>query len=228
MDARPRGGGAAAAAAAASGRRAGGEDSSIGVHPRPALSGAARSGGGRRKLSPLARGLLALSLFFVYAAYLQLNDPDPYLWIPAYLAFAWATSQAALRRVSWVVPASCAAASAAWAAGVYGSRTWPQLEGGLLAYLDVEEGREIGGLAVVFFTTAVAALHASRAGGQAVASGPVAVWLGRLCALVAVVCTALALFPPYVAYEKHCGAEGNATAPWDEAAASAVPYSPSA
>lgn len=168
----------------------------------------------KRPLTPLGRGLLALAAFFVYAAYLQLNDPDPYLWIPAYLSFAGVTAQAALLNVSWRAPAACAGVSAAWAAAVFWSREWPRLEGGVWAYLDVEEGREIGGLAVVCFTSAVAAAHAARAGG-----GPTSrasVWLGRACAAAAAVCMVLAVVQPYTAYEKHCGAEEGARAPWDQ------------
>jgi hypothetical protein len=63
------------------------------------------------KRPPLARAAaIATALFFLIAACLQLNDPDPYLWVPLYLAAA--AHAAAPARVG-ARPAAAAAAAAA-------------------------------------------------------------------------------------------------------------------
>jgi hypothetical protein len=41
-------------------------------------------------------------LFFLVSAILQYNDPDPYIWVPIYLAGAWLSYQAIMNRYnSW-------------------------------------------------------------------------------------------------------------------------------
>lgn len=51
-------------------------------------------------------GLWLLAAFFIYAAYLNLNDPDPEVWVTAYMLAAavmvWSTLSSP--RLYWAVP----------------------------------------------------------------------------------------------------------------------------
>ncbi len=91
---------------------------------------------------------------FLLSAVVQLNDPDPVAWTAVYAAAALVCVAAALgRRVPWHAGA-LAAVSAVWAVsigvgmdtGVTASEVFASLT---MQTKEVEEAREIGGLAIV-------------------------------------------------------------------------------
>ena len=98
------------------------------------------------------------SALFAWAAWLQLNDPDPILWCATYLIAAlFAAAAAAGRPLPAAASAAFALVTAAWAFWlatiVFGDgetqRMFPGEKGTGLAFVDSEEGREMGGLAIV-------------------------------------------------------------------------------
>lgn len=99
-----------------------------------------------------------LSVLFVWAAWLQLNDPDPILWMTTYMIAAlFAAAAAACRPLPAAASALFALVTAAWALWlatiVFGGgetqQMFPGEAGTGLAFVDSEEGREMGGLAIV-------------------------------------------------------------------------------
>lgn len=114
----------------------------------------------------IIRGFFGLvAALFAYAAFLQLNDPDPLLWVVIYLV---AAGVAALTASNHPAPTSFAGGTAlialAWAAfigsKVYGDGSvqpmFPQQQMTGWLIIDTEEGREMGGLLVI--ATAMALL----------------------------------------------------------------------
>ncbi len=97
-----------------------------------------------------------MSLFFVAAAYVQLNDPDPHLWIPVYLVPAAICAWQALQHVLglWPLSASVIHLAMLMAAGVL-AQTAPKAlatlssSGWSLQTMEVEEVRESSGLVVI-------------------------------------------------------------------------------
>lgn len=103
-----------------------------------------------------------LALMFVFFAALQLNDPDPALWVPLYLVpaalMAWAAR--GVRGPRWLL----------WLAAVVyvglGIWWWPShfdgVTGPMNPHTTVEEGREALGLFICAACLALAGRYASR------------------------------------------------------------------
>lgn len=96
------------------------------------------------------------ALLFLFSATLQLNDPDPWAWIPAYGAAAVVcVLGAAGRSVPWVLPAALSAAYITWAAGlapdVLGKTSWAEMTAHwkMAGSQASEMGREMGGLLIM-------------------------------------------------------------------------------
>jgi hypothetical protein len=104
---------------------------------------------------------IVMAVIFVVFAALQINDPDPYLWIPIYLYAALLSFLFYQGRVShlllWV------SAAVYLAGAIY---MWPEhwqgvaLQDGMKT-MDIEHGRESLGLGMCFVTLVIYAL-ASR------------------------------------------------------------------
>jgi len=82
-------------------------------------------------------------LLFLYAAVVQYNDPDPFLWIAIYVGVAGLSAAGIFERY-WPVPSAvlatlCLAGSAYLAFRVLGKQS----------LIDSEEGREMLGLLIV-------------------------------------------------------------------------------
>lgn len=116
-------------------------------------------------------GFALVALLFVWAAYLQLNDVDPALWVTVYAVAAVCAAASALGRpLPVAVPVVVGAVCAVWALWlatlVFGGgevrQMFPEEEGTGLAVVDTEEGREMGGLAIIAVTMALVTLHSRR------------------------------------------------------------------
>jgi hypothetical protein len=115
-----------------------------------------------------AAALTALfALLCAMSAALQYNDPDPWRWVAIYLGCGAAAVLALVRPRRWPVAAGIALIAAAWAvwlwAGVSGhvaaTDFWRKMSE---KCGKVEEMREAGGLTIVAFGAAWAALAARR------------------------------------------------------------------
>lgn len=97
-----------------------------------------------------------MAIFFVYAAVVQLNDPDPVRWIAIYVAALGCSVGCAF---SWRVRAlsvATAVAGAAWAVWWWTILAkLPQF--GKIPWIEIEEARELGGLLIVTTWTALLA-----------------------------------------------------------------------
>ena len=130
--------------------------------------------------SNIGRGALVLATtLFVASAGLQLNDPDPLLWVLAYLAAAACTGLAAFRRpLPWgatLAGALVALAGAAWLAWVVffsgaSNPMYPGQEPTGWLIVDTEQGREMGGLAIIAAALLPLALHTRAHAGRVVES----------------------------------------------------------
>ncbi len=107
------------------------------------------------------------ALLFVFAAVVQVNDPDPLSWVLIYAAAAWASVLSALGRVTRLLPSGIAAVALLWAATIvprvvgrvpFGEmfREWEMQNAG------VEESRELYGLILIALWMASVALRATR------------------------------------------------------------------
>jgi hypothetical protein len=99
-----------------------------------------------------------IGLLFVYAGWIQLNDPDPLLWVATYLVAAIFCFFAAARRpLPAPVVGTYGAITAAWAIWlasiVFGGgevrQMFPDQEKTGMVIVDTEEGREMGGLTII-------------------------------------------------------------------------------
>lgn len=124
--------------------------------------------------SRIARGFFGLmGLLFVYAAVIQLNDPDPILWVGTYGAAALiCLFEAAGRPLPLAVVGTLTAVTAGWAIWlatiVFGAgevrQMFPDQEETGYVVVDTEEGREMGGLAIIALTLGGAAVVRGRRG----------------------------------------------------------------
>jgi hypothetical protein len=99
------------------------------------------------------------AIFFLWAASLQLNDPDPIQWIAIYLAAAAVSALTVLGKGSPAIPTIVGAIALVW-----GLTLLPDAIAARFS-LDDEEVRELGGLAIVATWCAIsgAARRFSRA-----------------------------------------------------------------
>lgn len=92
-------------------------------------------------------------LLFVFAAVVQVNDPDPHLWIGIYTTAAVVCALELRRRTAGWAPLALSLLALAWAGSLYaGARDVPI--GALFAEwemrdLRIEEAREMYGLTIV-------------------------------------------------------------------------------
>ena len=105
----------------------------------------------------------AMAALFVFAAAVQVNDPDPLRWMALYLAAAAACVLALLHRLPRWVPVVVGLAALAWAATlaphVLGRVGWGEMvEAWEMKDVRVEEGRETYGLLIVAVWMTVLAL----------------------------------------------------------------------
>jgi hypothetical protein len=104
----------------------------------------------------------AMAALFVFAAAVQLNDPDPLRWMAVYLAAAAACVLALLGRLPRFAPVAVGLAALAWAMlvspHVLGRVGIGEMFGAWeMKDARVEEGREMYGLAIVAAWMAVLA-----------------------------------------------------------------------
>ena len=108
---------------------------------------------------------------FLSSAAVQVNDPDPLLWIALYLAASAATLLALLLRLRWWLPAAIASLTIVWAATIaprvlgrvpFGDMfsAWEMRDTG------IEESREMYGLLIVAGWMLVLAVRAWRGSAQ--------------------------------------------------------------
>src|SRR3712207_4485728 len=107
-------------------------------------------------------------LLFTFGALVQVNDPDPVLWIAVYTLAAAACLLSVLRRVHWALPALLCAVALAWAATlaprVVGRVPFSEMFGAFeMRSVGIEESREMYGLLIIAVWMAVLALRARRA-----------------------------------------------------------------
>jgi hypothetical protein len=115
----------------------------------------------------IARGIDALgAAMFAFAAWLQLNDPDPVQWVAIYLAAAGLALAGPRHRRAGAAAALVAAVAVVWALSlapdVVGRTSWGKMtETWKMQREDAptEEAREMGGLAVVVVWMSVAAVR---------------------------------------------------------------------
>jgi len=109
---------------------------------------------------------LLAALVFICCAGLQLNDPDPLIWIPVYIVPAALSLIAVRWRMHPVAPAAAACAYAAgaallWWAGIEQSHVMPGFpQAGALGEERVREGL---GLVLVTIWMTILALRSARA-----------------------------------------------------------------
>lgn len=119
---------------------------------------------------------LVMAAYFVFAALVQLNDPDPVRWVVLYAIAAGLSGWAAFRPLRPWLPAVYGAVAVAWAltllpAAVEHSfselfQSWQMMSAGM------EEGREELGLLVVGGWMVFLALRARRARAPRAAAPP--------------------------------------------------------
>lgn len=115
-------------------------------------------------MSPLRIFCLAMTLAFLYATAVQYNDPDPYYWMPIYILPAVLSLLIYFDRGNSLKPFLLVLALV-YLGGAY--FMWPAhwegvaLQNGMKT-INIEEGRESLGLAVVGFTLVVYFLALSR------------------------------------------------------------------
>ncbi|HEX6738067.1 MAG TPA: transmembrane 220 family protein [Vicinamibacteria bacterium] len=123
----------------------------------------------RRRFGPWGMASLVMALVFLCFTAVQYNDPDPERWMAMYGAAGLVSALAAFRpRQAWLPATAVAAVALAWAAfwlrGVYGHHVvWGQVFATThMINSDVEETRELFGLAIVAAWMAVLAVRGRR------------------------------------------------------------------
>lgn len=117
--------------------------------------------------------LYLLTATFVVFAYLQLNDPDPWLWAPLYLLPAAVTLLAARGQVPAVVSWGLGLIYAALAAWWWPAR-YDGVTGAMNPHTTVEEARESLGLLIAATGLALSGYAARRNRIRATPAAPVA------------------------------------------------------
>lgn len=116
-------------------------------------------------MSPLRIFCLLMTVAFLYAMTVQYNDPDPYYWMPIYLLPAAISLLIYLGRGTKSLKGILLVLALVYFAGAF--FMWPaHWEGVALQHgmktVNIEEGRESLGLAVVGFTMVIYFLSLSR------------------------------------------------------------------
>lgn len=110
----------------------------------------------------------AMLLVFVFSAVVQMNDPDPLVWVAMYGAAAFACVLALMRRGHWSYPALVSVVSLVWVA-TYAPRVLGRVPFGSMfgawemADTGIEEARETYGLMIVAVWMVVLAVRTARA-----------------------------------------------------------------
>jgi hypothetical protein len=91
---------------------------------------------------------------FIFSAVVQVNDPDPWMWMPVYLASAAVCAVEIRRRIRWSVPLVLVVISVIWAGTiaprVVGKVGFMEMFGAWeMQNLGIEEEREMYGLLIV-------------------------------------------------------------------------------
>lgn len=114
---------------------------------------------------------IVLAMIFLFAATVQYNDPDPVQWTLIYMLPAVACVMAARGRVRALFPGLVGAAALVWAFILLPSVLSTPVPEGMFDSLqmmspEVEEARELGGLAIVIAWMAVLTIRSMRKRSQ--------------------------------------------------------------
>ena len=127
---------------------------------------------GERTISPAWRAAdLVMLLLFVLSAVVQVNDPDPWLWMALYLSAAGVTLVSLVDRIRWWMPVAIACLTIAWAGSiaprVLGQVPFGDMFGAWeMRDTGIEESREMYGLLIVAVWMLVLAVRAWRRSAQ--------------------------------------------------------------
>ena len=110
-------------------------------------------------------------LLFVLSAVVQVNDPDPWLWMALYLSAAGVTLVSLVGRIRWWMPVAIACLTIAWAGSmaprVLGQVPFGDMFGAWeMRDTGIEESREMYGLLIVALWMLVLAVRAWRRSAQ--------------------------------------------------------------
>lgn len=95
-----------------------------------------------------------MGALFIFSAVVQLNDPDPWIWMPIYLAAAAVCVWEIRRRTPWLAPVILVVVSVVWAVTiaprVLGKVGFLEMFGAWeMKNIGIEEEREMYGLLIV-------------------------------------------------------------------------------
>ena len=114
---------------------------------------------------------VVMLVIFLLSAAVQVNDPDPVLWIGLYALAAGATLLSVLGRSRWWIPALITCLTIAWAATiaprVLGRVPFGEMFGAWeMRDIGIEESRELYGLLIVAAWMLVLTVRAWRGSAQ--------------------------------------------------------------
>ncbi len=97
---------------------------------------------------------IVMLLAFLLSVFVQINDPDPLLWIIVYGLAAAACIMYHVKKLEWRYPAVLGVLTLLWAASlapaVIGKVGWGELVTDItMKTIAVEKGREMGGLLII-------------------------------------------------------------------------------
>jgi hypothetical protein len=162
--------------------------------------------------------LSILTIFFLYAAYLQLNDPHPTIWISIYGFAALFTLSAIFRKESGLMR-KCVALYGMFALVAATLLIIRSGQSAVTKLLEVEEGREGSGLLIVALAMLLCYISSSQPVGPSSKSPPQHQHnLGNVLSLMSLLVGTLAIagalwLPQYynsigVPLPQHCGGKG--------------------
>lgn len=113
----------------------------------------------------IANGVMCA--LFIFSAVVQLNDPDPWVWIPIYVAAAAMCVAEMKRRTPWTAPLVLVVVAVAWAGSiaprVLGKVGFVEMFGAWeMKNIGIEEEREMYGLLIVAVWMAAVSWAARR------------------------------------------------------------------
>lgn len=114
-----------------------------------------------------------MCVLFIFSAVVQVNDPDPWVWMPVYIASAALCAAEVRRRTQWAAPLILVAVSVIWAGTiaprVLGKVGFMEMFGAWeMKNLGIEEEREMYGLLIVAVWMAAVSWAAWRRKQQSV------------------------------------------------------------